>query len=408
VVGAGIVGISCCLHLLNRGHRVTVLDPRGIGNGASYGNSAIIANSEVLPVATAGTLRRVPSMLLSRSGPLHIRPAYLPTLLPWLASFVAASRPARVRDISAALAALLRPAAEEHRHLASLAGVASSIRATGWLKVYETAQAVARARPGYDAMRELGVVCEELASDEIRAREPALAPIFSRAVFHPHCHHVGPPGAYTEALGTWALQQGASFRQASVTGFSFRDGAVDGVVTSAGSVAAESVVVACGAWSRPLAAQLGEDVPLDTERGYHAMLSTADGPQLNSPVYWTERSVILSPMPGGIRMTSSVEFAGLHAPPDYTHIDRLAAGVRRALPSASTVPNSRWLGFRPSMPDSLPVIGRARRHPNCLLAFGHGHLGLTLGPVTGRLVADLLEDRATGIDMAPYEPGRFD
>lgn len=408
VVGAGIVGISCGIHLQSRGHRVTVLDPRGFGNGASYGNSAIIANSECLPVATPGTLRRVPSMLLSRNGPLHIRPSYLPVLLPWLARFVAASRPSRVREISVALSALLRPALDAHRHVASLAGVGTSIRPTGWLKAYETVRAFERAKPGYEAMRALGVTCEELSADELRTREPALAPIFSRAIFHPDCHHVGLPGVYTAALGAFFVRQGGVFREEAVADFSFRDGAVVGVTTANGTIAADAVVVACGAWSKALAARLGEGVPLDTERGYHAMVATDGAARLNAPVYWTDRSVILSPMPGGVRMTSSVEFAGLHAPPDYAHVNRLAADVRRALPSASTEVSSRWLGFRPSMPDSLPVIGATRRHRNCFLAFGHGHLGVTLGPVTGRLVADLVEGGSSEIDLAPYAPQRFD
>jgi D-amino-acid dehydrogenase len=407
VIGAGIVGVSCGIHLQSRGHHVTLLDPRGLGNGASYGNAAIIANSACLPVATPGTLRRVPSMLLSRDGPLHIRPAYLPTLLPWLVRFVAASRPARVAQISQALWALLRPAVEEHRHVAALAGIGARIRPTGWLKVYESVRAFERAKPDYEAMRQLGVPCDELGPDEIRAREPALAPIFARAVFHPKCHHVGDPHAYTAALGEHLLRGGGLLRKETATGFSFRDGSVAGVTTANGTVAADVVVVACGAWSKTLAGQLGEHVPLDTERGYHAMFSVPDAPRLNSPVHWTDRSVVLSPMPNGLRMTSSVEFGGLHAPADYGHLNRLAADVRRALPSASAEVTSRWLGFRPSMPDSLPVIGATRRHGNCFLAFGHGHLGLTLGPVTGRLVADLVDGRHPGIDVVPYAPERF-
>jgi len=408
VIGAGIVGISCGIHLRRRGHKVTLLDPRGFGNGASFGNAAIVASSECLPVATPGTLRRVPSMLLSRDGPLHIRPAYLPTLLPWLVRFVAASRPARVRQISLALSALLRDAVAEHRHLATPAGIASSLRQTGWLKAYESPAAFEHDRAEYEAMRSLGVLCEEIGPDEIQAREPALAPIFRKAIFHPDCHHVGNPGGYTAALGAYLLREGCSFREEPATGFTFADGAVNGVTTASGTVATDALVVACGAWSKELAAQLGERVPLDTERGYHAMFSMDGGATLNSPVYWADRAVNLSPMPSGVRMASSVEFAGLHAPADYTLLNRLAADLRRALPSASPDSSSRWLGFRPSMPDSLPVIGPTRRHPNCFLAFGHGHLGLTLGPVTGRLVADLVDGVSTGIDVSPYAPQRFD
>ena len=408
VIGAGIVGISCGLHLQRRGHRVTLLDPRGFGNGASFGNSAIIASSECLPVATPGTLLRVPAMLLSRDGPLHIRPAYLPALLPWLARFVAASTPARVARISTALAALLGPSVEEHRHLATLAGITAHIRPTGWLKAYQSVGAFERARPGYEAMRRLGVRCEELGPEEIRAREPALAPIFARAMFHAECHHVGDPHAYTAALGSCLVRAGACLRQEAATGFSFRDGSVTGVTTASGTVDADVVIVACGAWSKALASRLGERVPLDTERGYHAMFATEGAARLHAPVYWADRSVILSPMPTGLRMTSSVEFGGLHAGADYSHLNRLAAELRRALPAASAAVKSRWLGFRPSMPDSLPVIGATRRHANCFLAFGHGHLGLTLGPVTGRVVADLVDGLPSGIDVSPYAPQRFD
>jgi D-amino-acid dehydrogenase len=403
-----MVGISCGIHLLRRGHRVTLLDPRGFGNGASYGNAAIIATSECLPVARPGTLRRVPSMLLSRNGPLRIRPSYLPALLPWLARFVGASRPARVAQISRALSALLRHAVEEHRDIARLAGVGARLRPTGWLKAYESVRAFARAQPDFDAMRALGVSCEELGPEEIRAREPALAPIFARAVFLPDCHHVGDPHAYTVALGEYLLREGALLSEEAVTGFSVRDGAVRSVVTASGPVEADAFIVAGGAWSKAFAAQLGEDLPLDTERGYHAMFAMPGGSRLNAPVSWADRSVVLSPMPTGLRITSSVEFAGLHADPDYAHLNRLAADVRRALPEVPAEVRSRWLGFRPSMPDSLPVIGATRRYVNCFLAFGHGHLGLTLGPVTGRLVADLVEGRPPGIDMAPYAPQRFD
>lgn len=407
VIGAGIVGVSCGLHLQSRGYRVTLLDPRGLGNGASHGNAGVLANSECLPMATPGTLRRVPRMLLSRDGPLHIRPAYLPAILPWLLRFLASSTPTRVRQISGALSALLETSIEEHRTLAAPAGVAGSIKQTGWLKVYESVEAFDRARPDYAAMRHRGVSCEELGPDEILAREPALAPIFKRAIFHPDCHHVGDPGLYTAALGAHLVRLGAALRQEEALGFKIQDGSVVGVMTGSGAIVADAVVVACGAWSRRLAGQLGERIPLDTERGYNVMLPNSAGPRLQTPVLWTDRSVVLSQMPEGIRMTSSVEFAGLDAAPDYRTLNRLARDVRRAIPSASVEVESRWLGFRPSMPDSLPVIGPTRAHDNCFLAFGHGHLGLTLGPITGRLIADCMEGKASTIDLSPYSPERF-
>jgi D-amino-acid dehydrogenase len=407
IAGAGIVGICCGIFAQRKGWEVTLVDPRGLGLAASSGNAGVVAVSECVPIGTPGTIASVPRMLLSADSPLQIRLRYLPRLLPWLARMALASTPAKVESASIALAGILDKALDAHFSVADPAGVRSSITPTGWLKVFETASAFDAAQGDFDLMRRRGIACDVMDAEAIARQEPGLASIFKHAVFHPACHHVGDPGIYVGALGKHFIGSGGKSVKAEVAGFRVSQGKVDGVLTDAGLFEADAVVVAAGAWSRRLAGQLGAKVPLDTERGYNMMLETPVGQPLRGPVYWAERSIVMSPMGKAVRVTSSVEFAGLNAAPDYSQVLKSVQHVRRALPALAPEPSSTWLGFRPSMPDSLPVIGRVPKFTNAFLAFGHGHLGLTLGPVTGRLIADALGNERTELDLAPFSPDRF-
>jgi D-amino-acid dehydrogenase len=408
IVGAGMVGVSCALHALRRGWRVTVVDPRGIAGGASSGNAGVIAVSECMPIGSPSTLSSVPRMLLSRNGPLHIRASYFPKLLPWLACMVAVSTPREVDRLSHALAGMLAKCIEAHKELAAEAGMLDRIRKTGWLKAYESDATFQAAWPQFEAMRRRGVECMELDRDGIGQFEPALAGRFTRAVLHPLCHQVGEPRSYVQALADHFVAAGGRFQRDEVTGFTTDGQRVASVRTMGGNIEADAVVLAAGAWSRGLAAQLGCEVPLDTERGYHMMLDVSRcSMRLQRPLYWGERSIVLSPMGESVRVTSSVEFAGLHARPDYELVRRHLRAVTELLPGAAQQSGSEWLGFRPSMPDSLPVIGTSPRWRNAHLSFGHGHLGITMGPITGRLVGALLDGTPPGMDLAPFSPERF-
>jgi D-amino-acid dehydrogenase len=245
---------------------------------------------------------------------------------------------------------------------------------------------------------------ELLNADELRQLEPALAPVFRHGFLQPEAAFLADPGAAVARLAADFLARGGSIVRDEVTGFEL-SGRPRRVVTLNGGHEAEAIVLAAGAWSRGLARQLGAKVRLDTERGYHLMLPAAD-PGLRRPVVNGEEHFVLCPMETGVRLTSQVEFAGLDAPPDYRRIRALLPRAKRMLPGLVAEERSAWLGFRPSLPDSLPVIGPSPRHAEVLFAFGHGHLGLTQGPVTGRVVADLLAGRDPGIDLAPYRPGR--
>lgn len=408
VIGAGIVGVSAALHARERGWDVTVLDPRGVAGGASSGNAGVVAVSECVPIGTPGTIRSVPRMLLSRDGPLHIRPNYFPRLVPWLLRMLVASTPSRVEQISIALADILARALPAHRQLAARAGVQGSLVRSGWLKAHETEAGFRGSAADYALMRRRGIACDELDGAAIARLEPALEGRFERAVFHPECHHVGNPQMYVHALGEHLVRQGATCLADEVTGIDVQGGRVTAVRTRKRRLPAEAVVLAAGAWSRPMAAMLGCKVPLDTERGYHLMLdASACRLGLQHPLYWAEKTIVIAPMDGLLRVTSSVEFAGIDAEPDYERVLRCLPHVQRLLPGVRMVPDSAWLGFRPSIPDSLPVIGRVPGIANAVLAFGHGHLGLTLGPVTGELVGALLDGETPAISLDPFSPERF-
>lgn len=407
IVGAGAVGVSCALRLQADGHRVTIFDPRPPGTATSFGNAGAIANGAVAPVSMPGLWRQVPKMLLDPLGPLRIRPAYLPKLAPWLWRFLRAGMPARVEALAQALAPLVMSAYEAHAEQLDLCRVEDIVHRVGWFKVYETDTAFAATAADRDLMTRHGVRFEILNEDEIRQLEPGLAPIFRHGIFQPDAGFVSSPHRLVSGWADHVVANGGEIRTEKVTRIEIGSEGPSELVTESGRHPLDALVVAAGAWSKSLAAQLGSPVPLDTERGYHLNLPAYDGPGLRRPTVIGDHAFVLAPMEDGIRLTSGVEFAGLDAPPDYTAARRLLPVARRVLPGLGDEVNREWLGFRPSMPDSLPVIGPSPHHGSVYFAFGHGHLGLTLGPITGRLIADLLAGRQTPFDVTPFRPDRF-
>lgn len=407
VVGAGIVGLSTGLALQRKGLNVTIFDPNEPGSGASFGNAGVIAVSEQLPLASAGTLLKVPRMLLSSGYPFSIKPAYAVRLLPWLLRFLMASRPQQVAAASQALNSLLRHAARAHMDMAHATGATHLLQPVGWLKVYESSQSFKAALPGFRRLQALGVGCDYLDSDGIGAKEPALAPLFQHAVWHPECLQVSDVSQYLQRMFSHFMLCGGAFERAHVTDVCVGDGRVTHVVAGNTRRAVSHVVVCAGAWSKPLAQKLGHRVPLDTERGYHAMFARPAGQTLRGPVYWDEKGIVMAPMARGLRVTTGVEFAGLEGKPDARIVDQLVPAIRKAMPGLLAEPESRWLGFRPSIPDSLPVISSSAALPNAFMAFGHGHVGLTLGPLTGELIANCVLGTAGDIDLHPFRASRF-
>ena len=406
VIGAGIVGVSCALYLQQDGHDVTLLDPRAPGTATSFGNAGGIVTGAVVPNSTPGLWRDIPRMLFDRDSAVRVRWRYLPQLAPWLVRFLLAGRHARVEAIADALLPLLSHAYDAHRELALSSGATDLLRPVGWLKVYETEAAFAATRYNRELMTSRGVRLDVLGADDIRQLEPGLARRYVKALYEPVSSFVALPHRLVQMHAAQFQRMGGTIAQERVRSVQPIDGGVR-LDCELGFRNFSAVVIAAGAWSKELARQVGDHVQLDTERGYHLNVEPGDAGELRRPVVFPERGFVLAPMLDGIRLTSGVELAGLNAPPDFSRIRRLLPAARAALPGLSDRVTREWLGYRPSTPDSLPVIGRSRNSSAVLYAFGHQHLGLTLGPVTGRLIAAMLADRPPAFELTPYRADRF-
>ncbi|MFQ6017604.1 MAG: NAD(P)/FAD-dependent oxidoreductase [Kiloniellaceae bacterium] len=406
VIGAGIVGVCSALALLRDGHRVTLIERDGPGGGASFGNGAIIGQEAVIPVATPGILWKVPGMLLDPLGPLAIRWSYLPRLAPWLLRFLAASRPKRVEEISVALADLLAGSLAAYAALLEVAGAEDMLRRTGWVCAYESEAGFRGYRPMLELQRRRGVRLEVLEPEALHELEPSLAPIFVRGVFYPDVAFAVDSFRMVRVLAEAFRRHGGALLRAEARGLEIGPEGPRAVLTDAGREPCDLLVIAAGAWSKRLTAQLGSRPPLDAERGYHVQFPEP-GLMPRLPVYSTERGIVASPLEPGLRVAGTVELGGLDAPPDWRRAELLRTQARRWFPGLEEAGMTRWMGFRPSMPDSLPVISRAPRFGNTIFAFGHGHCGMMLGARTGQLVAALAARRDPGIDMTPYRVDRF-
>ncbi len=407
VIGAGIVGVCCALYLQRDGCKVTLIDRQEPGQGTSYGNAAIISGTGVMPVATPGILREVPGMLMDPLGPLAIRWQYLPRLAPWLLRFVAASGTARVDAISRALAALLAEARPAFKTLLDAAGAPEMIVERGLLAAAATEAGLKSIEKKKGLLERRGIAVERLTIEEARQMEPALSRDLKGVHYYPNNAHSIQNYRLVQVLAADFVKNGGAVRQGNVTGYETDASGPSAVKLDDGSaIACDSIVVAAGAWSKEVGRALGATQPLDTEIGYH--LSLPDPAiDLRRPVSSAEGGFICTPLEDGLRIGGTVELGKLGMAPNWDRLKILREGAARILPELNFEGASRWQGFRPSMPDSLPVIGPSPSLPNTYFAFGHGHLGLTFGAITGRLIADLAAGRAPSVDIAPFRPDRF-
>ena len=406
VIGAGIVGTCCALYLQRDGWQVTLIDPREPGEACSFGNAGLIATSAVPPIARPGLLRRVPAMLLDPLGPFAVRWTHVPRAAPWLWRFIRAGTAERVETITAEVASLTSQSDEAYAPLIKSAGADDLIHRRGALLVHETEAELDFARADRALRQRHGGKAEEVSPDEIRQIEPALAPIFKGGTYRPDVNSVASPVRLTRALAADFFRKGGKMVRAEARGIVRKEPGLRRVVTGEDPVDAELVVVAAGAWSRAFARPLGAKLPLDAERGYHVMLPDP-GLDLRIPVGSEARGFYCTPMADGLRVAGTVELAGLDAPPNYARAEVLLKHAARFYPGLRTAQVERWMGPRPSFPDSKPVISGIEGEPGVLLAFGHGHIGLTLAAVTGRAIADMAADRPTVADMAPFRADRF-
>ena len=405
VLGAGVVGLATALYLQRAGMPTTVVDPLPPAGGASYGNAGMISADTSAPIAMPGMLRKVPGWLRDSTGPLVIRPAYFPKSLPWLMQWVREGRIERVLAISDALRALHREAFECWQELLGPTLFSEFVRRSGQVQVWDGDQVSPGAVIERDIRIRHGIEAQELTADDLRQMLPGIARTVQRGV-------LVPGNGYTINPARMVGKLADLFREAGGRVIAERamklipEGDRWMVMTNIGNHRAPRVVVAGGAWSRGLLEPLGLRVPLETERGYHAMLPDAS----ISPRYtisYKSRGFGITPMQEGLRVAGTVEIAGLHAPPDEGRAYILAEKARALFPDLRHGAPKLWMGFRPSTPDSLPVLGEAPGRPGLYLAFGHGHFGMTGGPPSGRLVARLITGGTPPIDPAPYSIRRF-
>jgi D-amino-acid dehydrogenase len=405
VVGGGIVGVCCGYALLRHGFDVTLIEPDEPGHAASFGNSGSIGLASVPPLGMPGMLKDVPRMLLDPMHPLVLRWKHLPTSLPWLARFGRALSPARVEAISRARAGLLSHAGSAYEALLAEIGRPDLIHGGGLIFVYESRAAFDAARFGIELRRRHGIVAHEMTGDALRELEPALSDRVACGVHYPIVQTTTDPLALTQAILDAFRARGGRVLRERVRAFERGGGGVERIVTDAGRHACDLVVLAAGAWSRGLARKLGESVPVIAERGYHVMIAApSSSPAI--PVVSGDRNVSITAMTHGLRMTTMAELAAIDAPPDHARALRVFQGAAGVIRGLEVKVASRWVGSRPSTPDSLPVIGRSTRNRNVIHAFGHGHLGVTFGAITGSIVARLARDEAPNLDIAPYRPDR--
>ncbi|WP_404405768.1 NAD(P)/FAD-dependent oxidoreductase [Pelagibacterium halotolerans] len=405
VIGAGVVGLSVALALKARGRDVTVLDKTGPGAGASAGNAGAFAFSEIIPLATPGIMRKAPKWLLDPLGPLSVPPRYALKIAPWLLRFWRASWPDRYAAAVKAQSALMRVSQEALERQIADYGLEELIRREGQLQLYEGAREFEASLPGWRLREEAGIAFEHLEGPEAIARvQKGIAPRFTHAGYTPGWFNVTDPMVWTRTLAERFKERGGAVETAEVRGIAARDGAVS-IETGDGEILAGHVVVSAGAWSRRLTRQLGHDVPLETERGYNTTLPAGAFP-LETHLTFGGHGFVVSRIGEGVRVGGAVELGGLDLPPNFRRAEAMLKKAARFLPGLKTGGGTQWMGFRPSMPDSLPVISPAPGVKGVTYAFGHGHLGLTQSAGTGELVAGMVCGEAPGIDVAPFRADR--
>lgn len=406
IIGAGIVGVSSALWLQEAGYQVTLIDKEHPGHGTSFGNACTFADNAVIPIATTGILKRLPQMLFMKDSPLAIRWHYLPWLTRWLYHFIRSARPTEVVRLSKILSDLLSGASEAYDHIIEKTNTRDLFIHKGAIHLYDSDATKRHALENVKIREELNVEMRELSVAEIQDLEPNIARLYMGGHYYPTGFHVLDPLTFVERCIATFLSNGGHYLHQEVTHVSSDNKSAEIIFSGGNKLKSDIALITCGAWSKKICQQLGDKPLLDTERGYHVMFDVEE-PLLNHPICWSKTGFYLTPMSENrIRIAGTVELGGLKAPPWQARIDMLTRGAKKLLPDL-TEPTSTWLGFRPSMPDSIPVISQSDHHKNIYYAFGHGHLGLTMGPITGKLIKELINGEETSVDLSPLKVNRF-
>ena len=428
VIGSGIVGACCALELLRDGHSVSMIDPGEPGGeqAASYGNGAWLSPSSVVPMSTPGVLRKVPGYLLDRTSPLTIRWRFLPALMPWLLRFIRSGATVQqVERTARALSAILADAPDRHLVLAKLIGRPELVRQAGLIYPYPSRADFEAEALAWHLRKTNGIEWHELSTPDLAVQTPALGSRYSFGIFVPAGGNCTDPGEYVAALSTYCLALGAKRFKAEALSFEFKTQGqhekLVGIRSSKGLIPCETAVIAAGIRSKLLCEALGEKVSLESERGYHVVFE-APGFELQSPLMPGDAKMAITSTRGGLRVSGQVELASMDAAPDWRRAEILRRFAVEHFPALKSNPQhlrpvdhpsivppglKRWMGHRPSTPDGLPVLSASSVSEHIFHAFGHGHVGLASGPISGRAIADLIAQRSSSLDLAPFSVQRF-
>lgn len=406
VIGTGIIGAMCALYLQQMGRNVTFIEKAEAARGASSGNAGMLAFTEVLPLAAPGVLKKAPKWLIDPLGPLSVPPAYAAQIAPWLYRFWKASAPRHYSHALKVQKAIMPLARREMESVLSTPELRHFVSTHGTLELYDSEGSLNKAMPDWLEREKAGAKFERIERARIDEIQPDLAPHFNHAMYMEEGKQIADPYDFTKAIVDLVISRGAKLKKAEVVDITPVGESTIVTLDNGEKIDADKVILAGGAFSKKLAAKLGNAVPLETERGYNTTLPK-DAFDLKTQLVFCDHGFVMTPLETGIRVGGAVELAGLKIAPNYKRSEAMLKKASRFVPRLNTANGKQWMGFRPSLPDSLPVIGYSAATPSVIYAFGHGHLGLTQSAATGKLVSELAAGLETSISVDPLRPNRF-
>jgi D-amino-acid dehydrogenase len=406
VIGAGIVGVSAALWLQRDGHKVILVDKDGPAEGTSHGNGGVLASCAVVPVNAPGLIKSAPGMILNPSSPLFVKWSYLPKMIPWLMRYLARANKTDAEFTARALTNILSDSVEQHQSIAKGTPAEKWLKPSDYLFVYDNREKFEKEAFTWSLRKKMGYQWQEMQTEELEAYEPAFKGGNKFAIRLKDHGYITDPGKYVKDLALHFENQGGTIQIAEVEDFEESNGKITAVKTSKGLIKCSKMVLAAGIWSGKLAEKLGFEASMETERGYHIELINPSV-KLRAPIMLASGKFVITPMDGRIRCAGIVEFGGLDTPPSKEPFELLKKLIHQAIPNLTYDRIEEWMGHRPAPSDSVPLIGPVKNLAGAYAAFGHHHIGLTGGPKTGRLIADMIAGRKSNIDLAPYEISRF-
>ena len=406
VAGAGIVGVSCAIWLQRAGHDVTIVDRAGPASGTSHGNAGVLAAAAIVPVTTPGLIWKAPGMLLNKDAPLFLKWSYLPKLVPFLAKYLTYATDKHVDYYAKAMTTLMQDTADQHIALAKGTPAARFIGTEDYCFGYATKADFEADSYGWSKRKAAGFDYDVVDAQTYAAYDSTYGDAFEVIVRCKNHGRISDPGKYVQALAEHFVDQGGTLKICEITDVDVADGAITALKTKDGDLTADKIVFALGPWSKVIAHKLGVKVPLESERGYHIeMINPSQMPK--SPMMVANGKFVLTPMDGRLRAAGVVEFGGLEKGPSRAPFDLLKRQIAQILPDLTYDDTVEWMGHRPAPADSLPLIGANDATGKSYCAFGHQHLGLTCGPKTGRIIADLISGTQPNIDLSPFDPRKY-